>query len=88
VHVFINIIVSDNQHDKDTHQKIVECHKFELLEDFHPPRGASDTLRMVQDQEMQEFSTTSSGKAGDWMQPNYSTEIHPVNLMVYNIIYL
>jgi hypothetical protein len=76
--VFMHILFyADNQH-KDTLQKIVERHKFELLEDFHPPRGASDNLRM----EMQEFSTTGPGNAGDWMQQNYSTEAHPVNLMV------
>ena len=71
-----NIIISDNQH-KVTHQQnlIVEQHKFELLEDFHPPRDAGDSLRM----EMQEFSRASPGKSGDWMQQNYSTETHASN---------
>ena len=56
----------------------MERHKFELLEDFHPPRDAGDSLRM----EMQEFSHASPGKSGDWMQQKYSTETHPINLMV------
>lgn len=70
--------ISDNHH-KNTHQQITERHKFELLEDLHPPRHESDNLRM--EMHMQEFSVTSSGKLGDWMQKNYSTEIHPVNLI-------
>ena len=76
-HCPCNNIISDNQH-RVTHQQIVEQHKFELLEDFHPPRDAGDSLRM----EMQEFSHASPSKSGDWMQQKYSTETHPINLMV------
>ena len=60
----------------------MERHKFELLEDFHPPRDASNSLRISM--EMQEFSHASPGKSGDWMQQKYSTETHPINLMVHN----
>ena len=64
---------------KDAHQKIIERHKFELLEDFQPPRPhVSDGI------EMQGFSMAGSGSTGDWMQQKYSTEQHPVKLMVYN----
>ena len=70
-----SINISDNQH-KGAQQKIMEQHKFELLEDFQPSTGVGDRI------EMQEFSTAGPGKTGGWMQHKYSTEIHPVNLMV------
>ena len=54
----------------------MERHKFELLEDFQPSKGVDNRM------EMQEFSTAGPGKTGGWMQQKYSTETHPVNLMV------
>ena len=68
-------IISEDQH-KSTHQKILEQHKFELLEDFQPSKDVGNRI------EMQEFTTDGHGRLGDWMQQKYSTKTHPVNLMV------
>lgn len=61
---------------KDSHHKILERHKFELLEDFRPSNDIGDRI------EMREFTSDGHGRIGDWMQRKYSTETHPVNLMV------
>ena len=58
---------------KGAHQTVLERHKFELLEDFQQSRNVDDKI------EMQEFSY---GKPGTWKQQQYSTEKHPINLMV------